>query len=421
MTYPQTARTIPSRYPERASYDRDVAHELLDEAYVCHLGFVVDGAPRVLPTLFVRVDDTLYIHGSTAARWPLAARAGDGLPVCVTVTEVDGLVLARSQFHHSANYRSLVVHGTARLVTDEPAKRAAMTALVEKIGTGRSTHTRPPTAAELAKTAVLALPLDEVSVKRRGGGVLDDDEDLDLPYWAGVIPLSTVHGTGQPAEGVRVPAPSYVRTPSPWFDQPVLRGAHVVLEPLRASDAAEMFAAFDDAEVYRHLTWPRPTTLAAAAAIVNQALRQQATGEAVPYVVRDARTGEFVARTSFYDIRPSFESLAIGGTVTARSRWRTAVNTEAKLLLMTRAFEGLGAGRVEWHTDSRNLRSQAAIERLGATREGVFRRHKQRGDGSWRDSVMYAMTSDEWPAARAHLTARLAAAPAPTPAPTPAP
>ncbi|HEY2794601.1 MAG TPA: pyridoxamine 5'-phosphate oxidase family protein, partial [Micromonosporaceae bacterium] len=182
-SYAQTQRTTPSRYPERATYDREVAHQLLDEAYVCDLGFVVDGAPRVLPTLFVRVDDTVYLHGSTAARWPLTARR-DGMPVCVTVTALDGLVLARSQFNHSANYRSLVAHGTATLVTDPVTKLAAMTALVEKIGPGRSQDSRPPTTAELAKTAVLALPLDEVSVKRRNKGAGDDPEDLALPYWA---------------------------------------------------------------------------------------------------------------------------------------------------------------------------------------------------------------------------------------------
>jgi uncharacterized protein len=408
MTYAQTTRTIPSRYPERATYDREVAHELLDEAYVCHLGFIVDGAPRVLPTLFVRVDDILYIHGSTAARWPLGAR-GDGLPVCITVTAIDALILARSQFHHSANYRSLVAHGVATLVTDDAAKRAAMTALVEKIGTGRSTHTRPPTAAELAKTAVLALPLDEVSVKRRSGGVGDDAADLGLPYWAGVVPLVTTHGFGEPDGGVDAPAPGYVRTKSPWFAAAVMRGEHVALEPMRVGDAAELRAALDDEEVYRHFAYAQPADDAGMAALIGSALEQHSRGELVPFTLRDAGTGEVIGTTSYHDINIERETIAIGRTQIARSRWRTAVNTEAKLLLLTRAFEVLGAGRVEWHVDDRNERSQAAVARLGAGREGVFRRHKRRRDGSWRDSVIFAMTIEDWPAAKKRLVERLAA------------
>jgi RimJ/RimL family protein N-acetyltransferase/nitroimidazol reductase NimA-like FMN-containing flavoprotein (pyridoxamine 5'-phosphate oxidase superfamily) len=398
---------VPSRYPDRVVDDRDAAYALLDEEYICHFGTVVDGEPRVLPTLFVRVDDTLYLHGSTAARWMLAAR-GDGLPISIAVTSIDALVLARSQFHHSANYRSLVAHGIARLVTDETVKRSSLTALVEKIGTGRSDHTRPPTAAELAKTAVLALDLTEMSLKRRTGGVGDDEADLALPYWAGVVPLATTHGYAETADGVTVDAPSYVRARSPYFQEVTLRGAHVVLEPLRASDAAELFTALDDEEVHRHLTMPRPTDVAGMAALVRRSLDRLAAGTFLPFTTRDAVTGEVVGTTSFYDINPDFESIAIGATQISRSRWRTAVNTEAKLLMMAYAFETLGVGRVEWHTDIRNVRSQAAIERLGATREGVFRRHKRRGDGTWRDSIMYAMISDEWPAAKERLAARLA-------------
>src|SRR5215475_11316422 len=155
--YAQSALTTPSRYPERATYERSAAHEVLDGAYVCHLGFVVDGAPRVLPTLFVRVGETIYLHGSTAATPWLAARHDGGLPIVVEVTEIDALVLARSQFHHSANYRSVVAHGIGRLVSDERTKRDAMTALVDKVGAvlagigsaamsdelRRSTHSRP--------------------------------------------------------------------------------------------------------------------------------------------------------------------------------------------------------------------------------------------------------------------------------------
>src|SRR5690606_39165836 len=138
------------------------------EAYHCHLGIIVDGEPRILPTLHVRVDDTLYVHGSTGSG-PLLAARDAGLPVCVTVTHLDGLVLARSQFHHSANYRSVVVHGRGHLVTDAVAKEQVLAALVDKLAPGRAADTRGPTRRELAETAVLAIPLTEVSVKTRTG------------------------------------------------------------------------------------------------------------------------------------------------------------------------------------------------------------------------------------------------------------
>ncbi len=151
--YPPTSRTTANRDRGRISYDRAAAHAILDEAYHCALGFTVDGEPRILPTLHVRLDDTLYLHGSTGSRPLLAARGPDGLRVCVSVTLLDGLVYGRSQFHHSANYRSLVAHGIAGLVTGRDEKTRVLTALVEKLGTGRSTESRPPTAKELAETA----------------------------------------------------------------------------------------------------------------------------------------------------------------------------------------------------------------------------------------------------------------------------
>jgi len=420
MTYPKTALTTPRRYPERATYDRHVAHQLLDGAYVCHLGFVVDGAPRLLPTLFVRVGDTVYLHGSTAATPLLAARGPDGLPVTVAVTVVDGLVLARSQFHHSANYRSLVAHGTARLVTDPEAKRAAMDALVDKVGYvlagrraaedagwRRSTHTRPPTRAELAKTAVLALELEQVSVKRRAGVVADDEEDLALPYWAGVVPVATGYGPPLPDAGVTAPPPPYLPlATSPWHTAAPLAGVSVRLEALAPEHAKDLFAALDDAEAWRHMTVPRPRDVEEMAALVDAAIADPAR---VAWVQLDAVTGEVIGTTSYYAISEAAETVAIGWTMVAPSRWRTAVNTEAKLLLLRHAFDTLGAGRVEFHTDVRNTRSQAAIERIGGVREGVHRRHKRRGDGTWRDSVVYAITVDEWPMVRTRLVSRLAA------------
>ena len=213
VDFEQTARTTATRSRGRMSYERATAQAILDEAYHCHLGFtVVDpdtgvAEPRILPTLHVRVGDTLYLHGSTGSRPLLAARSADGLRACVTVTHLDGLVLGRSQFHHSANYRSVVAHGRAALVTDENEKRRAMTALVNKVAAGRADDTRPPTRRELAETAVLALPLTEVSVKARTGGVVDDEEDYAQPYWAGVVPLRLAPGLPEPDERCSAPVP----------------------------------------------------------------------------------------------------------------------------------------------------------------------------------------------------------------------
>ncbi|MEV6399838.1 pyridoxamine 5'-phosphate oxidase family protein [Streptomyces sp. NPDC051907] len=213
--YEPTDRTVPTRSRERAAYDRESVHSMLDEAYVCHLGFVRDGAPVVLPTLFARVEDRLYVHGSTGSR-PLrmAGEPDPGLAVCLTVTHVDGLVLARSAFHHSINYRSVVVHGTAHQVTDPDEKRSALDALVDHVIPGRSRDSRPANAKELAATAVLRLDLNEVSAKVRTGDPDDEPEDLTLPYWTGVVPLVTQHGTPIPAPDLdaSIPVPGYLAT-----------------------------------------------------------------------------------------------------------------------------------------------------------------------------------------------------------------
>ncbi|WP_406509543.1 pyridoxamine 5'-phosphate oxidase family protein [Streptomyces sp. NBC_00212] len=211
--YQATDRTVPTRSRERASYDRELVHGILDAAYVCHLGFVRDGAPVVLPTLFGRVGERLYIHGSTGSR-PLraAGQADPGLPVCLTVTHVDGLVLAKSAFHHSINYRSVVVHGIAHEVTDPEEKRAALDALVDHVVPGRSLDSRPANAKELAATAVISLDLNEVSAKLRTGGPNDDPEDLALPHWSGVLPLAPGYGAPLPADGLDParPVPGYL-------------------------------------------------------------------------------------------------------------------------------------------------------------------------------------------------------------------
>ncbi|MFI7074185.1 bifunctional pyridoxamine 5'-phosphate oxidase family protein/GNAT family N-acetyltransferase [Micromonospora sediminicola] len=406
--YPPTARTTATRTRDRMGYDRATAHALLDEAYHCALAFTVDGEPRVLPTLHVRVDDTLYLHGSTGSRPLLAARGDAGLPVCVAVTHLDGLVYARSQFHHSANYRSVVVHGTARLVDDAAEKAAVLTALVEKVATGRSAESRPPSRRELAETAVLALPLREVSVRTRTGGVNDEPADESLPYWAGVLPLRLTPGRPEPAPGVTAPVPAYLRPAgSPWRDPVALRGEHVLLEPLDLSHAEELHAATEDPEVWRHLGGPQPADVAEMRRVLAAYLDAQECGERVCWVQRCAVTGAVVGTTSYYEIDPVRRSLGIGHTWLGRPWWRTGVNTEAKLLLLGRAFDDLDAMRVVWHTDIRNERSQRAIERLGATREGVLRQHKQRPDGSWRDTVQYSMLAQEWPNAQLRLRERL--------------
>ncbi|WP_411113906.1 pyridoxamine 5'-phosphate oxidase family protein [Streptomyces sp. 029-5] len=226
--YQPTPRTIPTRSRERAAYDRELVHGILDEAYVCHLGFVRDGAPVVLPTLYARVDERLYVHGSTGSR-PLRMTAADGgteradgengagpgLAVCLTVTHVDGLVLARSAFHHSINYRSVVVHGVARQVTDPGERRTALDAIVDHVVPGRSHDSRPANARELAATAVIRLDLDEVSAKVRTGGPNDDPEDLTLPHWAGVVPLARGYGAPVPSDDLdpAIALPDYLSVP----------------------------------------------------------------------------------------------------------------------------------------------------------------------------------------------------------------
>ncbi|WP_033327078.1 pyridoxamine 5'-phosphate oxidase family protein [Streptomyces yerevanensis] len=213
--YTPSDRTIPTRSRKRAAYDQETVHSILDEGYVCHLGFVREGAPVVLPTLYGRVGERLYVHGSTGSR-PLrmAGQAEPGLPVCLTVTHVDGLVLARSAFHHSLNYRSVVVHGIAHQVTDPDEKRAALDALVDQVVPGRSQDSRPANDKELAATAVLRLDLGEVSAKLRTGGPNDEPEDLDLPHWTGVVPLHKGYGTPVPADDLApgVELPDYLTT-----------------------------------------------------------------------------------------------------------------------------------------------------------------------------------------------------------------
>lgn len=185
---PPTTRTTVRRKADRARYDEAVVHAILDEALVCHVGFAIDGRPWVFPTTFARVGDRLYLHGA-AGNFGLKTLATTETEACVTVTLLDGLVLAKSAFHHSMNYRSVMLFGQAAAVTDEAEKRAALTAIVEHMVPGRSADTRPPTDAELRTTLVVRLPITEASAKIRTGPPIEDPEDLDLPHWTGVIPI----------------------------------------------------------------------------------------------------------------------------------------------------------------------------------------------------------------------------------------
>ncbi len=199
-TFLPTERTQVKRLPKRAVYDQAQVHAILDEAFICHVGFVVDGQPYVIPTGYARSGDKLYIHGSAASR--MLRALGEGAPLCVEVTLVDGLVLARSAFHHSMNYRSVVVLGQGRLVTDPTEKNDALACFTNHIVPGRWEEVRVPNEQELKATTVLAMDLNEVSAKVRTGPPIDDEEDYAIPVWAGVVPLRTE--VGEPVPDARL-------------------------------------------------------------------------------------------------------------------------------------------------------------------------------------------------------------------------
>jgi uncharacterized protein len=199
--YEQTERTRIFRKPGRGSYDRELVHSILDEALTCHVGFVQEGQPYVIPTIHARVEEALYLHGAKGNRMLKALI--DGTPCCVTVTLVDELVLARAALHHSLNYRSVMVLGTAREVTDPEEMESALRAVVEHIAPGRAEEVRGPDGTDLKSTRVLSLPIEQASAKVRTGPPIDEKADLDLHHWAGQLPLTS--GTGDP-----IPAPDLV-------------------------------------------------------------------------------------------------------------------------------------------------------------------------------------------------------------------
>jgi nitroimidazol reductase NimA-like FMN-containing flavoprotein (pyridoxamine 5'-phosphate oxidase superfamily) len=205
----RTSRTQVRRHPERGIYAKEAVDAILDEALFCHVGFAVDGQPFVIPTIHARVGDLLYVHGSPASR--MLKELAAGIDACVTATIVDGLVLARSVYNHSMNYRSAVVFGRARLVEEREEKRAALEAIVEHVVPGRSADARPPNEQELAATCVLALPIEGASAKVRTGPPKDFDADIELTIWAGVIPMQLIPGEAQTEARVPpgLPLPQY--------------------------------------------------------------------------------------------------------------------------------------------------------------------------------------------------------------------
>lgn len=201
MDFPQTQRTTLKRLPKRGVYDRELVYSILDEGFICHVSFAVDGQPFVIPTGYARIADQLYIHGSQVSR--MLRSLAQGIDVCIAVTLVDGLVLARSAFHHSVNYRSVVIFGRASMVEEKKSKLAALFAFSEHVIPGRWNDVREPTDAELKATTVLSLPLLEVSAKVRTGPPIDDEEDYALNVWAGVLPLQMI--AGGPINDPRLP------------------------------------------------------------------------------------------------------------------------------------------------------------------------------------------------------------------------
>ena len=206
-----TERTRVRRLPKRGSYDRETIYSILDEAFICHVGFAVEGQPYVIPTGYARIGDDLYIHGSSASR--MLRNLAQGVDICVTVTLIDGLVLARSAFHHSMNYRSVVILGKATLVEDADEKNRALEAFTEHVIPGRWAEVRWPTELELKATSVLKLPIEEASAKIRTGGPIDDEEDYEMNVWSGVLPLKLAKD--KPIEDERLhdcaSLPNYVR------------------------------------------------------------------------------------------------------------------------------------------------------------------------------------------------------------------
>jgi uncharacterized protein len=206
----RTDRTKISRLAKRGHYDPEIINAILDEGLVCHVSYQLDGQPFLIPTAYCRIDNTVYLHGSVGSHF--FRELAKGVPVCLTVTHIDGLVMARSAFHHSVNYRSVVLFGKTQLVTNEDERWLALERITEHLVPGRWADTRQPNTSEMKKTMVLAIQIEEASAKIRTGNVGDDPEDLDLGYWAGVLPISLSYGTPiqDPAQSEAIQVPGYV-------------------------------------------------------------------------------------------------------------------------------------------------------------------------------------------------------------------
>ncbi len=209
--FPITARNKVRRMPKRGHYDRKTVHAIIDEALVCHVAFAIDGAPTVIPTLHARIGDELLLHGAKTSRMLQHVAAGN--PVSIAMTLLDGIVLARSVFHHTMNYRSVVIHGSGRLLETDAEKLSALEAFAEHIARGRWADARTPTRKELKATSVVAIPIEVAAAKIRTGPPLDDEEDYALPIWAGVLPLSIRPGNAIPDPRLdgKAPIPGYVK------------------------------------------------------------------------------------------------------------------------------------------------------------------------------------------------------------------
>ena len=210
LDYPPSEKTRVKRLHERARYDRESAHAILDAGLLCHVGYVIDGQPYVTPTAYWREDDWVYWHGSSASK--MLRKVKEGVSVCLTVAMLDGLVLARSGFHSSVNYRSLMAFGQAELVAEEAEKIRSLDIFIDRLTPGRAAEVRPPTSQEMKATTVLRMKLSEVAMKIRNGPPADDDEDYDLDVWAGVVPIRTVIETPQDDPRLKdgVAAPGYL-------------------------------------------------------------------------------------------------------------------------------------------------------------------------------------------------------------------
>ncbi len=211
MDFKPTARTRLKRIPERGQYDRETIYQVLDQARICHVGIAPGGSPLVIPTLYARLDDDIVFHGAKASR--LLKYVQNGGEVCITVTQIEALVLARSVFHHSMNYRSVVVLGTGRLLQSRREKLRALEAISENLLPGRWADARGPSEKELQATSVVAVPIQEASAKVRSGPPVDDEEDYALPVWAGVLPIHRCHAEplADPRLPPDVPLPDYLR------------------------------------------------------------------------------------------------------------------------------------------------------------------------------------------------------------------